>query len=144
MKKVIAFATALLLAPVFFISCTKKSDKEIKSESSQEEVSDSKQKESDGKKEAPAESAKAEKEIVWFGSESTPFDKASLTDAPKSFSEFSTVLAIGDQIVIPQDCDVYKSPNSQDFKESPGKLKEGSTVHLLYQDQDKNWLCFVD
>ncbi|MBQ5450972.1 MAG: hypothetical protein IIT57_13155, partial [Treponema sp.] len=96
MKKVIAFATALLLAPVFLISCTKKSDKEIKSESSQEEVSDSKQKESDGKKEAPDESAKAAEEIVWFGSESTPFDKASLTDAPTSFSEFSTVLAIGD------------------------------------------------
>lgn len=144
MKKVIAFATALLLAPVFFISCTKKSDKEIKSKSSQEEVSDSKTEESDGKKEAPAESAKAEKEIVWFGEESTPFDKANLTDAPTSFSEFSTVLAIGDQIVIPQDCDVYKSPNSQAFNESPGKLKEGSTVHLLYQDQDKNWLCFVD
>lgn len=98
-------------------------------------------------------------DIVWGSSESLDLDESNLVDMQVEFTDFATPLAIGDQIVVPVECEVYPCQLPGDFginkfyfgnlpddvvPEPSMSLEAGSVVTLLYTGEDSTWLRILD
>ena len=156
MKKIIM--AGICAGLVFFSGCNEKAKNQSSSNTSTDSENTSTAQNSESEKNAGEVIKKAElPKIVWYESDTIPFDEAELIDQQDTFSTFSTPLPVGDKIVISEDCTVYKTPECESFATSitnlpvslesaskSGSIKEGSAVYLLYTGENRDSYYIVD